>query len=210
LPEVGELILARALPDFKQQYYRSKRRNNNSYNSKTTKGCIVFPGHLINQAVAHEIVALQILELLLQDDSNNNNIEIAMDLVRVCASKLQETSPNGLRAVLERFRHVLHQGEVSDKLQYAIEDLLVSSSSTSSLFYIKHPILDLDLVEEEDQITHETGLDDIDNNTSEELAVGRQDTLDTFTFDEHYEENEQLWSKIRAEILNEWKKIAYY
>jgi pre-mRNA-splicing factor CWC22 len=194
LPEVGELILARALSTLREQCYRNRQRNHSSI----TKGHIIFVGHLINQSVAHEIVALQLLALLLQDDNHNSNIEAAIDLVKVCANKLQETSPTGLRAVLERLRHILHQGLVSDKLQYAIEDLLVSSSSSKDTFYIKHPVPELDLVEEEDQITHDIGMDD-----DSETTTGRQDAVDTFRFDEEYKENEQTWSKIRAEILGE-------
>jgi pre-mRNA-splicing factor CWC22 len=197
LPEVGEVILARTLSSLRDQYYKNRQRRY----STLTMGHIVFIGHLVNQAVAHEIVALQLLALLLQDDNHNSNIETAIDLLKVCAYKLQETSPNGLRAVLERFRHILHQGLVSDKLQYAIEDLLVCAASSKDVFFVKHPIPELDLVEEEDQITHDIGLDDDADNATLELV--RQDAIDTYRFDEEYEENEQTWNKIRAEILGD-------
>lgn len=197
LPEVGELILARTLSSLRDQYYKNRQRRFSSI----TLGHIVLIGHLVNQAVAHEIVALQLLALLLQDDNHNSNIETAINLLKVCAYKLQETSPNGLRAVLERFRHILHQGLVSDKLQYAIEDLLVCASSSKDIFFTKHPIPELDLVEEEDQITHDIGLDD-DADTAT-LAVVRQDEIDTYRYDEEYDENEETWSKIRAEILGD-------
>lgn len=197
LPEVGELILARTLSSLKDQYYKHRQRRFSSI----TLGHIVFIGHLVNQAVAHEIVALQLLALLLQEDNHNSNIETAINLLKVCAHKLQETSPNGLRAVLERFRHILHQGLVSDKIQYAIEDLLVCASSSKDIFFVKHPIPELDLVEEEDQITHDIGLDDDADAATLELV--RQEEIDTYRYDDEYEENEQTWSKIRAEILGD-------
>jgi pre-mRNA-splicing factor CWC22 len=197
LPEVGEVILARTLSSLKDQYYKNRQRRYSSL----TMGHVVFIGHLVNQAVAHEIVALQLLALLLQDDNHNSNIETAIDLLKVCAYKLQETSPNGLRAVLERFRHILHQGLVSDKLQYTIEDLLVCAASSKDVFFLKHPIPELDLVEEEDQITHDIGLDDDADNATLELV--RQDAIDTYRYDEEYEDNEQTWNKIRAEILGD-------
>ena len=54
-----------------------------------------------------------------------------------------------------------------------------------------HP--DLDLVESDDQITHEISLDDD--------SLDRQDALDVFHYDPNYEESEKLWASIRKEIL---------
>ena len=52
---------------------------------------------------------------------------------------------------------------------------------------------DLDLVEEEDQITHMIGLTD---------ELKSQDILNVFKFDENYEENEQKYVQISKEILD--------
>ena len=52
----------------------------------------------------------------------------------------------------------------------------------------------LDLVEEDDQITHRISLDD-------EIDV--QDGLNVFKYDANWEENEELYQRTKAEILGE-------
>lgn len=54
---------------------------------------------------------------------------------------------------------------------------------------------DLDLVEREDQITFELGLDD--------EGLRNEENLDTFRYDDGYDEQEEEWKKIKAEILGE-------
>ena len=54
---------------------------------------------------------------------------------------------------------------------------------------------ELDLVEEEDQICFEVGLDDEDLRSENEL--------DVFRFDEKYEEGEKVWEGIRREVLGD-------
>ena len=59
-----------------------------------------------------------------------------------------------------------------------------------------HPsvIEELDLVEEEDQITHMITLDE---------ATASEDILNVFKFDPTFEENEEEYKKIKREILDE-------
>lgn len=59
-----------------------------------------------------------------------------------------------------------------------------------------HPgvIPELDLVEEEDQITHNISLDD---------DLNGEPSLNIFKFDPDFEQNEQEWTEIKTEILGE-------
>jgi pre-mRNA-splicing factor CWC22 len=52
---------------------------------------------------------------------------------------------------------------------------------------------ELDLVESDDQITFEISLEDED--------IQKEEHLDVFSPDPDYSKNEQVWNKIRAEIL---------
>ncbi len=58
----------------------------------------------------------------------------------------------------------------------------------------EHPSIpkDLDLIEEEEQITHYVSLDD---------ELDPEEMLDVFKFDPEFENNEENYRKIRAEIL---------
>lgn len=94
---------------------------------------------------------------------------------------------------MERFRGILHEGEVEKRVQFEIERLFAVRKGGFSEY--PSVVEELDLVERDDQITFEIGLDDDD--------LDKEEGLDVFRFDEDYEENEKLWGKIKKEILGE-------
>ena len=98
------------------------------------------------------MIALQILVLLLERPANNS-LEIALGFTREVGAFLQENSSKANATVLERFRAVLNEGRISYRVQYMIEVLMQVRKDK----YKDNPILaeGLDLVEEEEQITHE-------------------------------------------------------
>ena len=60
-------------------------------------------------------------------------------------------------------------------------------------------IKDLDLVEEDDRITHEVSLDDEDLGSK----ANTMDQLNVFQFDPNYSTTEAEWEEIKKEILGE-------
>ena len=59
MPEIGELLVKRVI----NQFRRAFKRNDKVICTAVTR----FIAHLVNQQVAHEIIALQMLTLLLED-----------------------------------------------------------------------------------------------------------------------------------------------
>lgn len=149
LPMVGELVLTRLISQFR----RSFKRNDKIVCHSTT----TFIAHLVNQAVAHEIIALQILVLLLERPTDDS-IEIAVGFTREVGAFLAENSPKANATVFERFRAVLNEGKISQRVQYMIEVLMQVRKDK----YKDNPILPegLDLVEEDEQITHQIQLEE--------------------------------------------------
>lgn len=82
--------------------------------------------------------------------------------MREVGAFLAEVSPKANNGVYERFRAVLHEGALDKRCQYMIEVLFQVRKDK----YKDNPAIPegLDLVEEEEQITHRIALDD-------ELAV---------------------------------------
>lgn len=151
-----------------------------------------FIAHLTNQLVAHEILSLQILALLLERPTDDS-VEIAVGFIREVGAHLAVVSPKPNNAIFDRFRAILHEGQIDKRTQYMIEVLF---QARKEKFKDNVPISDdLDLVEEDDQITHYIGLDD------EELET--QEMLNIFKFDPEYQENEEKYTAIKAEILGE-------
>lgn len=183
LPQVGELLLNRLIVQFKKAF---KRNDKAVCLSSTT-----FIAHLVNQQVAHEMVAAQILLLLLHKPTDDS-VEIAVGLTREAGQHLEEMSGPIALAVFDQFRSILHEQDIDKRVQYMIEVLFQVRKDK----YKDNPAIkeELDLVEEEDQITHRTGLDD-------EIEV--QDGLNVFKFDPEWEESEEAYKKLKAEILGE-------
>ncbi|OZJ01384.1 Pre-mRNA-splicing factor CWC22, partial [Bifiguratus adelaidae] len=113
-PMIGELLLNRLIMQFRRAFKR---------NDKTT--CLAvssFIAHLSNQFVASEIVPLQILLLLLERPTDDS-VEIAVGFIREVGAHLTEVEPKYTNAIFERFRAILHEGQIDKRVQYMIEVL---------------------------------------------------------------------------------------
>jgi pre-mRNA-splicing factor CWC22 len=168
LPQVGELVLTRLISQFRRSFKRNDKvcepksygqisRLLTSSSKIVCHSTTTFIAHLVNQAVAHEIIALQILVLLLERPTDDS-IEIAVGFMREVGAFLAENSPKANATVFERFRAVLNEGSISHRVQYMIEVLMQTRKDK----YKDNPILPegLDLVEEEEQITHQIQLEE--------------------------------------------------
>ena len=185
LPEVGELVLTRTILQFQKAY---KRRD-----KAQAVATANFLGQLFNQGMTHELLCLQLLTILLDGDPTDDSVEVAVSYMRVVGKALLEVSPAGVRAVMERFRGLLHDGSIGKRVQYKVEVLMKDRQRHFEDFPSIVP--ELDLVEADDQIMFELGLDDED--------LKKNEVLDVFRFDPSFVQNEATWAKIRREILGE-------
>ncbi|RKF83656.1 Pre-mRNA-splicing factor cwc22 [Golovinomyces cichoracearum] len=183
LPNVGELLLKRLLVQFKKGF---KRNDKAVCLSATT-----FIAHLCNQQVANEVVAAQILLLLLHKPTDDS-VEIAVGLTKEVGQYLEEMNQVIALAVFDQFRNILHEADIDKRVQYMIEVLFQIRKDK----YKDNPAIkeELDLVEEEDQITHVVSLDD-DIDVSEGLNI--------FKYDPDWEANEEQYNRTKAEIFGE-------
>ncbi|PIB02367.1 Pre-mRNA-splicing factor cwc22 [Cercospora beticola] len=184
LPQVGELLINRLIIQFRKAY---KRNDKSVCHSSTT-----FIAHLINQQAAHEMLAAQMLLLLLHKPTDDS-VEIAVGLMKEVGQHIEEMNSSIALAVYDQFRGILHEADIDKRVQYMIEVLFQIRKDK----YKDHQAVreELDLVEEEDQITHRPSLDD------EKLKT--EDGLNIFKFDAEYEANEEAYKKLKAEILGE-------
>lgn len=183
LPKVGELLLKRLITQFKKGF---KRNDKAVCLSATT-----FIAHLCNQQVANEVIAAQML-LLLLNKPTDDSVEIAVGLTREVGQHLEEMSGPIALAVFDQFRNILQEADIDKRVQYMIEVLFqVRKDKFKDNPAIKE---ELDLVEEEDQITHNIALDD---------DIDVEDGLNIFKLDPSWEENEEKYRRVKAEILGE-------
>lgn len=111
-PNLGELLLKRLIIQFRRSY----KRNDKPSCTSAAK----FIGHLVNQQVAHEVLALEILTLLLEHPTEDS-VEVAIAFLKEVGARLDEVSPRGAHAIFERLRHVLHEAKLDKRVQYMIE-----------------------------------------------------------------------------------------
>ena len=183
LPQVGELLVRRLVMQFRKGF---KRNDKAVCLSSTT-----FLAHLINQQVQHEMLAGQMLLLLLHKPTDDS-VEIAVGFCREVGQYLEDMQPSIAMAVFDQFRNILHEADIDKRTQYMVEVLFqVRKDRFKDNPAIKE---ELDLVEEEDQITHRVEL---------EGEIDVQDGLNIFKVDSEWEDNEEAYKKLKAEILGE-------
>jgi len=182
-PKVGELILRRLIIQFRRSFKRNDKR--------VCINSAKFIAHLANQEVAHELLALELLTLLLQNPTGDS-AEVAISFLKDIGQKLTEVSPRGINAVFERLRNILHDSETEKRVQYMIEVMFAVRKDG----FKDYPIVSegLDKVEEDDQITHLLRLDD---------AASAEDILNVFKHDPDFEENEEKYKQIKQSILGD-------
>ncbi|KAJ2451144.1 pre-mRNA-splicing factor cwc22 [Coemansia sp. RSA 2424] len=182
LPIVGELLVTRLVIQFRRAFNRDDK--------DLCISSAMFLAHLTNQRIAHEVLAFQVVSLLLETPTDDS-VEVAVAFMREVGAFLAEIAPRVLNAVFDTFRSILHEAEIDKRVQYMIEVLFQIRRDG---FKDSPPVrAGLDLVEEDEQIVHEVALDDEDLEAHDELNV--------FKMDDAYEENERKYASISREIL---------
>ncbi|KAL8042643.1 hypothetical protein ABFX02_09G066400 [Erythranthe guttata] len=180
-PEIGRLFLQRIILQFKRAYKRNDKPQ--------LIAAVKLIAHLVNQRVAHELIALELLTLLLENPTEDS-VEVAVGFVTECGCFLQEHSPRGMRAVFDRFRDILHEGDLDKRVRFLIEGLFALRKAKFQGYASIRP--ELDLVEKEDQLSHEVSLSDEIN---PDIAV------DVFKVDPNFSENEKRYEELKKQIL---------
>ncbi|KAG7930218.1 uncharacterized protein OGAPODRAFT_91717 [Ogataea polymorpha] len=189
IPELGELLVTRLILQFRKAYKNDDR--------DTSKASVIFLSQLVNYQVCHDIVALQLLFLLLEHPTDTT-VEIACALLQNCGKFLSENSSVALNAVFERLGTILTEDLVSKRIQLLILEAFKQRKND----YDGAPVIveELDLVEDEDKVTHTLNLDD---------KLKAHEILNTFQFDQDYEKHEQAYDELRKQILGYEEDSSY-
>ncbi|CAN0927846.1 Pre-mRNA-splicing factor CWC22 homolog [Linum grandiflorum] len=180
-PEVGELLLKRIVLQLKRAYKRNDKPQ--------LLAAVKFVAHLVNQQVAHEIIALELLAVLLANPTDDS-VEVAVGFVIDSGSMLQDLSPKGLHGAFERFRAILHEGEIDKRVQFLIEGLFAIRKAKFQGYPAVRPELDLNEKRYEDLKKNILGEDsDVEEGSD---AGSDDDDEDDDDEDDEEEENEEM------------------
>ncbi|KAK1677486.1 hypothetical protein QYE76_038334 [Lolium multiflorum] len=163
IPDVGRLLLVRLV---------IRLRRAHATGDKTQLAAAArFVAHLVNQGVAHELLALELLEMLLAVPTDDG-VEVAVGFVTECGAALSEACPRAVDAVFDQLRSILVDGGVDKRVGFLVEGVFAVRRAR---FRGNPPVRpELDLVEQEDQFTHQIEI-------SLEGGHGRDDELDPET-----------------------------
>ncbi|UKK00915.1 cell-cycle-control protein [Theileria orientalis] len=183
-PEVGELVLSRVILQFRRAYKRNDRI--------VCQSCVKCIAHLVNQKVAQDVMALQLLIILLENPTDDS-VELSVNFIREVGAFLLDSCKEGLDAIFERLRSILQSGSVDKKTQYTIEKLW----DVRRKKFEEYPPTteELDLVEEGDQFTHD--IDFLDG------SIVAQEHLNIFqpVTPEVYRAENAKWEGIKNSLL---------
>nr|GLL42121.1 pre-mRNA-splicing factor CWC22 homolog isoform X5 [Ipomoea trifida] len=182
-PVVGNLLLRRIISQLQRAYKRNDKPQ--------LLAAVKFIAHLVNQKVVHELIALELLAVLLENPSDDS-VEVAVGFVTECGSMLQDLTPCGLHGIFELFRGILHEGEIDKRVQFLIEGLFALRKAKFLGYPAVHP--ELDLVEQKDQLTHEISFQD---------TIDPEITLDILKPDPNFLENEKKYEELKKGIVGE-------
>ncbi len=182
-PFLGELLVNRLIVQFRKSYKRQQK--------SLCLASLSFIVHLTHQNVVHELLLLQIMYLLIESPTNDS-LELLVHTLKESGEYLSENSPKPLSIVFDKLRLLLQSSTLELRTQYMIETLFEIRKTS----FKDYPSIvnELDLVEQEDQITHEINLDD---------SVEVKEELNIFKFDPHYTHNNDAYEAIKLEILGE-------
>ena len=184
LPEVGELLCKRVLLAFRRAVERNDRVN--------CQSTCRFLAHLINQQVLEAFFGLHLIVFLLEN-LTEDSVELACFFLKECGLALQQASSTGLGFVFERLKSILHEGELTRKTRFVIEEVFeVRRQNFADFPGVIEP---LDLVLPENKITHSLQFAD--------EGLDAEEGLNRFEPTENLEALEAEWATIRAEILGE-------
>ncbi|CAL4900145.1 unnamed protein product [Urochloa decumbens] len=149
IPSVGRLLLVRLVLGLRRAHAIGDRHQ--------LAAAAGFVAHLVNQGVAHDLLALELVTLLL-DEATEDTVDVAAAFITECGATLRESCPRGLDAVFDTLRAILHDGNVDRRVQFVIEDLFALRRAQ----FKGHPPVrpELDLIKPEDQVTHQIELCD--------------------------------------------------
>ncbi|KAG7732799.1 hypothetical protein KL932_005362 [Ogataea haglerorum] len=181
IPELGKLLVSRLILQFRRAYKNNDR--------EICKASVIFLSQLVNFQVCHDIVALQLLFLLLEHPTDTT-VEIACALLQNCGQFLSENSSVALNAVFERLGTIRTEDLVSRRIQLLIQEAFKQRKNN----YNGAPVIveELDLVEDDDKVTHTMNLDD---------KLKAHEILNTFQFDQEYGKHEKEYDELRRQIL---------
>ncbi|EDR21607.1 pre-mRNA-splicing factor cwc22, putative [Entamoeba dispar SAW760] len=183
IPAIGELTIHRIIHQFNLTVKREEEEG--------SLRKLQFIAQLTNQQVCSVTLPLQILIQLMKSPTDEN-IEKVVTLLLNVGEYFDSIIKGKVQPIYEQLRGIVSRKKASERICFKINQLLNERRNG----FINYPsvIEELDLIEDEDKITHTIDLT---------TPLNTMDELNIFNFDEEFEQNERKWEFKKAEIIGE-------
>lgn len=182
---IGNLIINRIILQ-----YRISFLNNNK---PKCLAAVKFIAHLTNQEVVQEVLGFQLIDHLINKPTPSS-IEIAINFIKECGSKLEQLNPAYLFEVFKTLRDLTLENDFDTRTHDMIDLIHVTRKDKFRDF---PPIkAELDLIDENDRITHAI---ELVSPTKSDFHM----EYNYFSFDPKWSENESKYEDFAKSLLNE-------
>ncbi|KAL6499603.1 hypothetical protein OROGR_027513 [Orobanche gracilis] len=133
----------------------------------------------------------EVLVATWSDEEDENDV-YSGNIALMARSTFIDSAEEENECIFERFRGILHEGEIDKRVQFLIEGLFALRKAKFQGYPAVRP--ELDLVDQEDQLTHEVSLLD---------EINPEESLHIFQPDPNFSENEKRYEELKRQILGE-------
>jgi len=194
IKSIGKLVVNRLVLQ-----YRIAFKNNNKPKLLVT---VRFIAHLTNQDVVYDVLGFQLIEHLLYQPSQTL-IEILIAFLKECGAKLEKTNAALFFETFKTLRSLSLENEFNARTHELIDQIhMIRKSKFRDYPPIKK---ELDLVDENDRITHEIALIEPPDGVTG-VCPRKEDfqmELNYFKYDPNWSTNEAKYDEFRRSLLDE-------
>lgn len=182
---IGALVVNRLILQFRLAFLGN--------NKQKCLASIKFIAHLTNQEVVHEVLGFQVIDLLI-GKPNASSLEMVIEFIKECGAKLEILNSSYLFEIFKTLRDLSLEQELDTRTQVQI-DLIhtIRKNKFKDFLPVKQ---DLDLVEEDDKVTHKIEL-------TEPKKEDFHMEFNYFKLDPNWAENEAKYHEFQSSLFGD-------
>lgn len=188
ISSIGKLVVNRLILQYRIAF--------NSNNKPKLLVVSRFIAHLTNQDVVHELLGFQIIEHLISQPTPTL-IEILTIFLRECGAKLEQSHAGQvlLFEVFKKLRDISLENDIDSRTQELVDQIHMIRKDK----FRKYPMIidGLDIVDEDDKVTHEITLDGDEAPKKEDFQM----EYNYFKFEPNWSVNEAKYDEFRKTLL---------
>lgn len=181
IPEIGNLLIRRLIIKYKKML--------GTEDKNACLAVVIF----LSELVLFHVCCLELMKEIasqLLEEPTNLKVEMVLEVLNRCGVLLYDNESAWFDRMKNTLRNILSENVVDTRSQFLIQ--VFFDKFNEKLEEEHHIDEDLDLVDEDDYVTHKFSLKD---------SIQGDDQLDVFQYDKNYKEHNEKYNLLKKEIL---------